>query len=142
MPEVSFYILPSASLQERNLFTCKLAEKIYRQKIYSFILTDSEAHSEIMDDLLWTFRASSFVPHQIYSGSSATELKQILISADPAVLPEGATLINLSQYYPEQLDKVERILEVLNQDAAVLQAGRNRYRQYQQAGVKLTTHKL
>jgi DNA polymerase-3 subunit chi len=142
MPEVSFYILPSASWQERYLFTCKLAEKIYRQQIYSFILTDSEAHSDIMDNLLWTFRASSFVPHQIYAKSSVSELKQVLIGSDPALLPQGATLINLSQYYPEQLNKFERILEVLNQEDAILQAGRNRYRQYQQAGVKLTTHKL
>jgi DNA polymerase III subunit chi len=142
MLEVSFYILPSASLPERDLFTCKLVEKAYRQGVYSFILTTSMEHIQIMDDLLWTFRPNSFVPHQCYANRQASDLQQVLISAALSDVPQGATLINLSPQYPEPLTHFDRILEIINQEPQILQAGRNRYRQYQQADAKLTTHKL
>jgi DNA polymerase III subunit chi len=142
MPDVSFYILPTDAAHDRDLFTCKLAEKAYRQGIYSFILTESEAHSKIMDDLLWTFRASSFIPHQIFSKNSANMLPQIIISDNPNHVQQGATLINLSHYYPEHIEQFERIMEILDQKDTILHAGRSRYRQYQQAGANLTTHKL
>ena len=142
MPDICFYILPSSSLQERDIFTCKLVEKAYRQGVYSVILTASDAHSTHMDDVLWTFRASSFIPHQLYAKNSVVEQDQILISADQSCLPQGSTLINVSQRIPEQLDRFERILEILHQDEQVLQSGRDRYKQYQQTGANLTTHKL
>lgn len=142
MPEISFYILASSSLQERDVFICKLAEKAYRQGVFSVILTASETHSKILDDLLWTFRASSFIPHQIAPHNGAAYPKQIFISADPTKLPTSATLINVSQQLPAEWAHFERILEILHQDDACLTAGRTRYRYYQQVGAALTTHKL
>ncbi|NOT85846.1 MAG: DNA polymerase III subunit chi [Methylococcaceae bacterium] len=142
MLEVSFYILPSPSLSERDLLTCKLAEKAYRQGVYSFILTASEAHSNIMDDLLWTFRANSFIPHQIVSGPNAAPPNAILISHELAYLQQTSILISLSQQFPQPLTGFKRILDILLQDDDTLQSGRARYRQYQQAGATVTTHKL
>jgi DNA polymerase III subunit chi len=142
MLEVSFYILPSASLQERDVLICKLAEKAYRQGIYSVILTASEAHSKLLDDLLWTLRANSFIPHQIISENNVDYPKQILISADMTCLPKNSTLINVSQQTPSQPLQFERILEIVHQESLCLAAGRERYRHYQAVGAKLTTHKL
>jgi len=68
MPDVSFYILASESQQERHLFACKLIEKIYRSGQSCYVLTDNAEQSQQIDDLLWTFRAGSFIPHQIYTG--------------------------------------------------------------------------
>ena len=67
MPEISFYVLPTESTQERQLFACKLVEKAYRSGVFSYVLTDSLEQSQQLDDLLWTFRAGSFIPHQIYT---------------------------------------------------------------------------
>ncbi len=142
MPEVSFYILPTASLQERDVFACKLAEKAYRLGIYSVILTSSEDHSKILDDLLWTFRANSFIPHQIALNSSTDYRQQILITVDQTKLPESQALINLSQQIPVQWQRFNRILEIMHQDDDILAAGRVSYRQYQQAEAVLSTHKL
>ncbi|TAK61689.1 DNA polymerase III subunit chi [Methylobacter sp.] len=68
MAEVSFYILPSESLHDRHLFACKLIEKAYRSGSFCYVLTDNAEQSQAIDDLLWTFRAGSFIPHQIYTG--------------------------------------------------------------------------
>lgn len=141
MAEVSFYILPTESLQDRYLFACKLIEKAYRSGCFCYVLTDSAEQSRIIDDLLWTFRAGSFIPHQIYIGELPELEKVILIGSLDAPENWQQTLFNLSSRYPELESQTGRILEILDNSETTKEAGRNRYRQYQQSGMKITTHK-
>lgn len=142
MPEISFYILPSQSEQQRWLFACKLLEKAYRSGHRCYVLTDSPTQSQTMDDLLWTFRAGSFIPHQIYTGANPDAANPILIGAVPA--PEGwhETQVNLSSQCPENFQQSMKILEILDDSEAVKALGRQRYRLYTQAGIDVVTHKL
>lgn len=142
MAEVSFYILPSESTQERYEFACKLIEKVYRSGCFCYVLTDNAEQSQKIDDLLWTFRAGSFIPHQIYTGELPGIEKVILIGSLNAPDNWQKTVINLSSHCPEEFDKIERILEILDNSEAAKELGRNRYRQYQQSGVNITTHKI
>jgi len=142
MAEVSFYILPSESTQERYEFACKLIEKTYRSGCFCYVLTDNAEQSQKIDDLLWTFRAGSFIPHQIYTGELPTLEKVILIGSLDVPELWQKTVINLSSYCPKQVDNIERILEILDNSEATKELGRNRYRQYQQSGVTITTHKI
>jgi DNA polymerase-3 subunit chi len=142
MAEVSFYILPSASLQERNLFACKLIEKAYRSGQFCYVLTDNAEQSRHLDDLLWTFRAGSFIPHQLYTGELPDIDNVILIGSIPAPENWQKTLFNLSSHYPEITSKTERILEILDNSETTKEAGRDRYRRYQQSGMTVTAHKI
>ncbi|WP_262965721.1 DNA polymerase III subunit chi [Methylobacter psychrophilus] len=176
MAEVSFYILPSQSIQERDEFACKLIEKAYRSGCFCYVLTDNTEQSQKIDDLLWTFRAGSFIPHQIYTGKLPVIAKDgvyatsqsgtgVAIAKDGvyAESSQGAssviekviligsldvpehwqnTVINLSSHCPKHVDKIERILEILDNSEATKELGRNRYRHYQQSGVTITTHKI
>ena len=142
MAEVSFYILPTESLQERYLFACKLIEKAYRSGSYCYVFTDNAEQSRHLDDLLWTFRAGSFIPHQLYTGELPGFEKVILIGSLNVPKSWQKTVFNLSSHCPEEPDKIERILEILDNSEATKQLGRNRYRQYQQSGITITTHKI
>ena len=142
MAEVSFYVLPSESTQERHLFACKLIEKAYRSGHFCYVLTDSAEQSRHLDDLLWTFRAGSFIPHQIYTGERPVIEKVILIGSLDAPENWQNTLFNLSSHYPNPGSQTERILEILDNSETTKEAGRNRYRQYQQSGMKVTTYKM
>ena len=142
MAEVSFYILSSALLLERYLFACKLIEKAYRNGQFCYILTDSDEQSELLDDLLWTFRAGSFIPHEIYTGQAPSTDKVILIGSVKAPEHSQGLLFNLSSKYPEDISKTKRILEMLDNCEITKAAARNRYRQYQQAGMRVTTHNM
>jgi len=139
--EVSFYILPTESLQDRYLFACKLIEKAYRSGSFCYVLTDDAEQSRIIDDLLWTFRAGSFIPHQIYAGELPDIEKVILIGSLDAPEHWQKVLFNLSSHYPELGPQTGRILEILDNSETTKEAGRNRYRRYQQSGMKITTHK-
>ncbi len=142
MPEISFYVIGTESLQDRNLFACKLLEKAYRSDSFPYVLTDNDEQNRRLDDLLWTFRAGSFIPHQQFSGDLPELERVILISHQQPPQAWRKVVINLSSNCPHDFQSVERILEILDnsEDSKIL--GRNRYRQYQQAGYEITTHKL
>jgi DNA polymerase-3 subunit chi len=142
MPDISFYILPTSSNQGRFQFACKLAEKIYRTTNKVYILTNTETQSQKIDDLLWSFRAGSFVPHDVYSGSMPATEDRVLIGSNNAPESWQQTIINLSNHCPDNVEQSERILEILDGDETNKQSGRQRYRQYQQSGFNINTHQM
>lgn len=142
MPEISFYVLLSQSVQEKYLFACKLIEKAYRSGHYGYVVTDSSEQSQLMDDLLWTFRPGSFIPHQIYSGVEPDYENTVLIGSLNAPEHWKKTQINLASHCPQDFQQADRILEILDNNEETKEAGRLRYRQYQQSGINITTHKI
>lgn len=142
MPEVSFYILPSEAETGRYLFICKLVEKAYRKQHRIYILTASEEQARQLDDMLWTFRPGSFIPHQLYADAPPAEENPVLVGTLKA--PDGwrQTLINLAQDAPETPDDYKRIIEVLDSSETCKQAGRRRYRQYQAMGSTINMHNM
>jgi DNA polymerase-3 subunit chi len=142
MAEISFYLLSSESIQDRYEFTCKLIEKAYRNHCFCYVLTDNKEQSQILDNLLWTFRAGSFIPHQIYTGEKPPIQKIILIGSLNVPDQWQETVINLSSHCPEQLDKIEHIREILDNNEVTKELGRNRYKHYQKLGFDITTHNI
>lgn len=143
MTRVDFYILKTSEPQARRLFACKLAEKAWRLGLKVFVQTDSESEDRIMDDLLWTFREGSFVPHALASGS-AEDLADTAVTIGHQDAPEGfcQLLVNLGTRPPSQAARFERLAEVVDQDEAVRHQGRLRYRQYREQGLELETHNI
>jgi DNA polymerase III subunit chi len=142
MPEISFYLLPTSSGQDRDLYVCKLIEKAYRHGDYPFVLTGSPEHSQKIDDLLWTFRPGSFIPHQTYTGELPEFKQVILIGAAQPPDSRGNIIINLSPECPVAFLTAQRILEVIENNEEAKASGRNRYRHYQQAGLEIVTHNI
>lgn len=142
MPAISFYILPAQAEHQRLIFACKLIEKAYRTGHKIYIFTASEKQSRQLDDHLWSFRAGSFVPHQVYSGALPAIENPVLIGTLEPPQPWQGTIINLSMHVPESLEQSQRLLEIPDSSFDAKQAARNRYRHYQQLGWEITTHKL
>lgn len=141
-PKVNFYILSSQSEQGRQTFACKLAEKSFRLGYKTYILTNTLSQAQQMNNLLWTFRANSFVPHGIFQGDLPSTSNAIIIGTQQAPSPWQHTLINLSTDCPEQITQAEQIFELLDNDETQKQAGRRRYRHYQTLGITPNTHKI
>ena len=142
MPEVYFYILSTASQQERNIFACKLIEKAYRNKQFCYVYTDTQEQSQQLDKQLWTFRPGSFIPHQIYNGNTPDYEQTVLIGTQAAPDKWQNLIFNLSSKYPDNLTQTERVLEILDNNEEIKPAGRIRYRQYQQTGLNITTYNI
>lgn len=142
MTKALFYLLPSALPKERQIFACRLAEKAYRLGHKIYIRTESETASKEMDDLLWTFRAGSFVPHGILGAGDPDPLQPVLIGSRQAPPPWQEIIINLAHDRPEPLGQHGKVLEILNADPKIRDAGRARYKAYRELGYPLETHDL
>ena len=141
MPRIDFYVLPDRKDNGRALLACRLTDKAYNLGHTVYLLTASEAQAAALDDLLWTFRQDSFVPHERYP-LAGEEISPVLVGA---VLPTDANarvLINFTDALPEGFERFERVVELVDQNPDVLARSRERFRQYRERGCAPETHKL
>ena len=141
MTQVNFYTLPGSEVQSRLLFVCRLTEKAYSLGHRIHIQTESNQQSKLLDDLLWQYAPSSFIPHEALDGSNDN-----LVPVSLGTTLEGAThadvLINLGKQASQHGDQFSRINEVISADPESLEQGRNRYRDYKQKDYQIETFKL
>lgn len=90
-----------------------------------------------LDDLLWSFDATDFIPHRRWDGTSLVEAGEVLLVDDASRLPHRGLLLNLGDSMPAAALEFERVLEVVGREPRSVEAGRARYRSYQQAGARL-----
>jgi DNA polymerase-3 subunit chi len=141
VPRIDFYVLPDHKENGRALLACRLADKAYRLGHTVYLFTASEAQAAALDDLLWTFRQDSFVPHERYPAVSQ-EVSPVLIGTASPVEVNAQILINCTEALPEGFEHYERIMELVDSKAEVLAKSRERFRQYRERGFNPETHKL
>lgn len=139
MPQVDFYTTREPS----ELFTlraaCRITEKAFHAGLKVHIQTPSNSDSEKLDSLLWTFQDRSFVPHYIYHGSDSEHMVTI---SDNMQLNDADILINLSTLTPINIERFQRIAEIINNKDESINAGRERYRFYRENGYNPAHHEV
>ena len=141
MPRVDFYVLPDQRDNGRALLACRLADKAYSLGHTVYLLTASAAQAAALDDLLWTFRQDSFIPHERYPLAGA-ESSPVLVGAASPLEVNARVLINFTEALPEGLERFERVVELVDQNPDVLAKSRERFKQYRERGYPPETHKL
>ena len=142
MTEVDFYILGANTQSEEKLaFTCRLVEKIYRLDRKVHIHTTSPSESARLDDLLWTYRDSTFLPHGIV-GHTATAQSPISIGHSEDFGKINDVLINLTDEVPSFFSQFLRLSELVSGDESAKSAARKRFSFYKTRGYPLKTHNL
>ena len=141
MTRIDFYIVDDEQKSSRALLACRLAEKAYSLKNRIYIYTADESQANELDELLWTYRSGSFVPHQ-QLGVENDQGCPVLIGHVDA--PEGLNqvLINLDMAVPLFFSRFERVVEIVNQDEIQRQQARERFKFYRDRGYDLYTHNL
>ena len=141
MTRVDFYILQDNKAKALDQFACRIAEKAYKQGHQVYINTSSDQQLEYLDDLMWTFRDGSFLPHDRYSNDHSSEQAVLL---GYGIEPEGVddVLLNLSDDIPAFFSRFKRVAELVGGDDTARESARARYRFYKDRGYTLNTHKL
>jgi len=140
MTQVDFYILKNQLDQGMELLTCKLAEKAYLKGHYVYIHTANSAQSQQLDDLLWTFRENSFVPHcQLLNDEDQAK---VMIGHDREPPLEFDVLINLVEQVPLFFSRFLRVAEIVGSDEQQKQQARTRFRFYRDRGYPLKSHEI
>jgi len=140
--QVDFYILPKSGTQNRLHFACRLTEKAYKLKHRVHICVDSDDTARSLDELLWTFRDGSFVPHEASTTVNDSSLAPVTIAVNSPPTADCHLLINLTDGIPEFVTAFPRIAEVVTSDESSKQLSRKRFADYRDQGHKLDTHTL
>ncbi len=141
MPRIDFYVLSGREPEERSLLACRLAEKAYGLGHKVYLHTASAEQARQLDDLLWTFKQGSFVPHTLYP-PAAGDLSPVLIGWDEAPAVAMEVLINLTDAVPAFFERCERVAELVDQNPQTLIQSRERFRFYRERGYAPTAHQL
>jgi DNA polymerase-3 subunit chi len=142
MARVDFYVLAQVDERARHMLACKLAEKAWRLENTVYIHAKSRSDAEHLDQLLWTFRDGSFVPHGLAGRDDGTEVSPIMIGYGDQGIGTRDLLINLCDEIPSSFEGFPRVAELVTSDETCRQASRKRYAAYRDQGHELNTHKL
>jgi DNA polymerase-3 subunit chi len=143
MPRVDFYVLEGAEGRARFVYACRLAEKAFDLEQRVTLLTDAEGDAQTLDNLLWTFRDRSFVPHELLPAHGNTDAAiAVVIAWNGQSQSHCDLLINLGSTVPASYGNYARIAEIVDADGERRRTGRERYRYYLEQGVKPDTHNI
>ena len=142
MTRISFYVLKSSQAEQRQAFACRLVEKIYHQGQQVYIHTNNAEQSAAVDAALWAVRPESFVPHEILDSGSDNSSPVLIGHSDSAPPRLMDVLINLTDAQPLFFSQFERVAEIIDDNDAIKQAGRQRFQFYKQRGYELETHHI
>lgn len=140
MARVDFYVLNEAGEPARFAFACRLAEKAWRMNNTVHIETGDRADAERLDDLLWTFRDGSFVPHHVIGDGGSDS--PVTIGCRSENVGVRDLLINLGNDIPAIAESFPRIAELVTSDEDCRQRSRQRFATYRDGGHTIETHTL
>lgn len=140
MAQVEFH----TGVADPLLFTCRLLRKASRQGARLRVSAPAPVLTQL-DRALWTFDERDFVPHLRVSGpADDPRLPRTPIwlhEADTALPGDAPTIqVNLGAALTAQLPQVERLIEIVGDDADEAQAARARWRDYKARGHTVIHH--
>ncbi len=123
------------------MLACRLAEKAYRLDNKVYVHTQTRTAAEQLDELLWTFRDGSFVPHALLGDDDMAESPIMIGSESDSVAPCDL-LINLCDEIPAFAAEFPRVAEIVTKDERCRTLSRKRFAAYRDDGHAIETHKL
>jgi len=139
MTKVDFYILAEQSTADRLRFACRLTEKALKQEHRIYIHCSDSEQVKNLDQLLWSFKPASFIPH---STSGSSEPSQVCLGHQQCPTDQHDVLINLSNSVPDFFSRFGRVSEIVVQDELVTASTRENYRFYRDRGYPLKSHDM
>ncbi len=139
MTRVGFYVIQASGSQQRLQVAARLADKAFQRGHRVYINAADEQQAGELDQLLWSFRPASFLPHALH-GRENDEPVTIGWGQDPETHDD--LLINLQLEIPRFFSRFRRVAEVVTQDSDSLEALRKSWLFYRDRGYKLDKHDL
>lgn len=144
---VDFYLQHEAPLPDNTLnqathpFACRLIEKAYLRGHQVFVYCNNKQEAEALDELLWTFKEESFIPHNL-QGEGPQSPPPIQIGFGPEPREFSDILLNLSSTIPSFYQRFKRIMEIVPNIEDAKEISRQHYKLYRSHGCVLQTHSL
>lgn len=134
MTRIDFY----SNVPDKIQYACRLVRKARSANCRLVLFGRDRAQLAAIDEALWTFSDTDFLPHVMADDPLAAQTPVLLADAGMANLAHHELMINLSGQTPPDFARFERLLEIVAADDDDKAAGRERYRYYQQRGYPLS----
>lgn len=142
-PTVDFYILNTLIQEDIYRFICRLVDKIYLLQKKIYIQVNSDEEGQRLDDLLWTFRDISFIPHSYLEDHATLDpWVPVNIAIQKPSKLDTEILFNLSHEVPTYFPEFSRIIEVVSEEKKNKNQSRQKYKFYKAQNCQLTMHNI
>ena len=140
-PRIDFYILNSNEPEDLWLVACRLLEKAYLRGHRIFVYCENEERAKYLDELLWTYKDDSFIPHNLQGeGPEPPPQVQIGFSAEPRNYND--ILLNLNSKIPPYFSRFRRVIEIVGANDEAKNLSREHYREYRKNRCEIFTHDI
>ena len=139
-----------SNVSDKLEYACRLTRKIWSvtpegQPVRQIVIVGEKGDLQKLDDLLWTFSSTDFLPHCYIDDEAAAETPIILTDnfASPylSAIPPADVMIHLGMRMPQDVsalvERFPRIVEVVTVNEAERLAGRERFKAYRELGHEL-----
>jgi len=119
-------------------YACRLLRKAYRSGA-RVAVHGEPALLDRLDQALWTFEQLEFVPHIVLPRDGAdarrVAMTPIVLVKDAGPAPAGCRIaVSLAGHPVADVGAYDRLIAIVGPDPAHREAGRQRWREYRQAG--------
>lgn len=136
MTSISFYKL-AGDQQVALSLACQLIHKSLQAKQQVLCLVPDHATAQQLDEKLWGFQATAFVPHALGLDNAPVA---ITVEAEPG--DHHQILINLQPQIPTWFSRFDRVMEIIYPEPDYEQAKRDNFTFYKDRGYALSFHDL
>ncbi len=137
MTRIDFY----SNSPSRLHTACQLAARAFARNTPVALFAPDADTARSLDRMLWTFQATSFVPHCLAHDRLAGETPVVIVSnLDQSAQDE--LLINLGAECPPGFGRFRRLIEVVGVDEEERRLARLRWRFYKERGYEVNHREL
>jgi DNA polymerase-3 subunit chi len=138
---VDFYLLTNEEPDAIWLLACRLVEKAYQRGHRVFVQCKDQHDAEHLDELLWTYKDDSFIPHNL-QGEGPEPPPPVQIGFDKEPRGFNDILINMSNPIPTYASRFKRVIELVATSEEAKAISRDHYREYRSKGCQLHLHTI
>lgn len=131
MTKVDFY----SGSQHKLRTACQISHKAMQNGVRVMLHTPDRIVAEQLNQLLWSFPATSFLPH-CFSHEADASTMPIVIGCDDQ-WPHSELLISLHDVCPTFFSRFERVIEIIGIEADDIALGRERFKFYRDRGYEI-----
>ena len=126
MTRIEFFF----NVEDKTQKVADLAQRITAKGRQLYIFAPDTIFASQLDAYLWTYQASSFLPH----GLDAEHDEIVLIATEESKLQHDDVMINFATQVPVFFSRFLRLIEIVGLDEVDKVAARKRFRLYREQG--------
>jgi DNA polymerase III subunit chi len=141
--QVEFHTLDDAADTARLQAACVLVESARDAGHEVLLWCEDAAQQRSLDDLLWSFRDRSFIPHTCLPMGAGTAVPvRLHLGAGWPEAGGAAVVVNLREAAVPADCPATRVIEIIDGDPVRRSAGRERFKAYRERGLAPAHHRF